>query len=142
MEGCWRCDGNRMDLRWERYSREEVVWESNKHGCQFQHVSDSNSASIKHLSFLLSITHSLITANPTTLNPRSIIHHLSSMATPNIELTQFPTSQFSQYSVDSPSCFTHLLFQSNDPVLKMTHAIGDTVQFETYSAPCIFLGTK
>ena len=24
----------------------------------------------------------------------------------------------------------------------MTHAIGDKVQFETYPAPCIFLGTK
>ena len=24
----------------------------------------------------------------------------------------------------------------------MTHAIGDTVQFKTYLAPCIFLGTK
>ena len=24
----------------------------------------------------------------------------------------------------------------------MTHAIGDTVQFETYPAPCISLGTK
>ena len=24
----------------------------------------------------------------------------------------------------------------------MTHAIGDTVQFETYPAPCIFLGMK
>ena len=24
----------------------------------------------------------------------------------------------------------------------MTHAIGDTVQFKTYPAPCIFLGTK
>ena len=64
------------------------------------------------------------------------------MATPNIELTQFPTSQFSQYSIDPPPCFTDLLIQSNDPVLKMTHAIGDKVQFETYPAPCIFLGTK
>ena len=64
------------------------------------------------------------------------------MATPDIKLTQFPTSQFSQYSVDSPPCFTHLLIQSSDPVLKMTHAIGDTVQFETYPAPCIFLKTK
>ena len=26
-EGCWRCDGNRMDLGWERYSGEEVAWE-------------------------------------------------------------------------------------------------------------------
>ena len=64
------------------------------------------------------------------------------MATSNIELTQFPTSQFSQYSVDSPPPFTHLLIQSNDPVLKMTHVIGDTVQFETYPAPWIFLGMK
>ena len=24
----------------------------------------------------------------------------------------------------------------------MTHVIGDKVQFETYPAPCIFLGTK
>ena len=24
----------------------------------------------------------------------------------------------------------------------MTHVIGDTVQFKTYPAPCIFLGTK
>ena len=23
-EGCWRCDGNRTDLRWERYSGEQV----------------------------------------------------------------------------------------------------------------------
>ena len=88
------------------------------------------------------LTHSLITANPTTLNPSSIIHHSSSMATPNIELTQFPMSQFSQYSIDSPPHFAHLLIQSSDPVHKMTHAIGDTVQFETYPAPCIFLGTK
>ena len=64
------------------------------------------------------------------------------MATPNIELIQFPMSQFSQYSVDSPPCFTHLLIQSSDPVLQMTHAIGDKVQFKTYPAPCIFLGTK
>ena len=63
------------------------------------------------------------------------------MATPDIELTQ-PLSRFSQYSVDSPPRFTHLLIQSSDPVLKMTHVIGDTVQFETYPAPCIFLGTK
>ena len=92
--------------------------------------------------FTFAITHSLITANPTMLNPSSIIHYSSSMATPNIELTQFPTSQFSQYSIDSPPGFAHLLIQSSDPVLKMTHAIGDTVQFETYPAPCIFLGTK
>ena len=64
------------------------------------------------------------------------------MATPNIELTQFPMSQFSQYSIDSPPHFAHLLIQSSNPVLKTTHAIGDTVQFETYPAPCIFLGTK
>ena len=63
------------------------------------------------------------------------------MATPNIKLTQ-PPSRFSQYSVDSPPRFTHLLIQSSDPVLKMTHVIGDKVQFETYPAPCIFLGTK
>ena len=63
------------------------------------------------------------------------------MATPNIELTQ-PLSRFSQYSVDYPPQFAHLLIQSSDPVLKTTHAIGDKVQFETYSAPCIFLGTK
>ena len=79
--------------------------------------------------------------NPTMLNPSSIIHHLSSMATPDIELTQLP-SWFSQYSVDSPPLFAHLLIQSSDPVLQMTHVIGDKVQFETYSAPCIFLGTK
>ena len=64
------------------------------------------------------------------------------MATPDIKLTQSPTSRFSQYSIDSPPRFTHLLIQSSDPVLLMTHAIGDTVQFETYPAPCIFLGTK
>ena len=64
------------------------------------------------------------------------------MATPDIKLTQFPMSQFSQYSVDSPPHFSHFLIQSNDPVLKTTHAIGDTVQFETYPAPCIFLGMK
>ena len=64
------------------------------------------------------------------------------MATPNIELTQFPSSGFSQYSVDSPPCFAHLLIQSSDPVLKMTHVIGDTVQLETYPAPYIFLGMK
>ena len=64
------------------------------------------------------------------------------MATPDIELTQLPLSQFSQYSIDPPPCFTHLLIQSSDPVLKMTHAIGDTVQLETYPAPCIFLGMK
>ena len=63
------------------------------------------------------------------------------MATPDIKLTQLP-SRFSQYSVDSPPQFTHLLIQSSDPVLKMTHVIGDTVQFKTYPAPCIFLGTK
>ena len=64
------------------------------------------------------------TANPTTLNPSSIIHHLSSMATPDIELTQLP-SQFSWYSIDSPPWFAHLLIQSSDPVLKTTHAIED-----------------
>ena len=64
------------------------------------------------------------------------------MAIPDIELTQFPMSQFSQYSIDSPPCFTHLLIQSSDPVLKMAHAIGDIVQFKTYPAPYIFLGTK
>ena len=63
------------------------------------------------------------------------------MATPDIELTQLP-SWFSQYSIDSPPCFAHLLIQSGDPVLKMTHVIGDTVQFETYPAPCISLGMK
>ena len=63
------------------------------------------------------------------------------MATPDIELTQ-PSSQFSRYSIDSPPAFAHLLIQSSDPVLKMTHVIGDTVQFETYPAPCIFLGMK
>ena len=73
---------------------------------------------------------------PTTFNPSS------SMATSNIELTQFPKSQFSWDSEDSPPCFAHLLFQLNDPVHKMTHAIGDTVQFETYPDPCIFLGMK
>ena len=51
-------------------------------------------------------------------------------------------SQFSQYSVDSPPQFAHLLIQSSDPVLKTTHAIGDIVQFKTYPAPCIVLGTK
>ena len=52
-------------------------------------------------------------------------------------------SQFSQYSVDSPPPFSHLLIQSNDPVLKTTHAtIGDIVQLKTYPAPCIFLGMK
>ena len=30
----------------------------------------------------------------------------------------------------------------NDPVLRTTHAIGNIVQFGTYPAPCIFLGTK
>ena len=74
--------------------------------------------------------------------PNTIIHHSSSMATPDIELTQSPSSQFSQYSVDSPPWFTHLLIQSSDPVLKTTHVIRDTVQFKTYPAPCIFLGTK
>ena len=64
------------------------------------------------------------------------------MVTPDIELTQYPTSQFSQYSVDSPPWFTHILIQSSDPVLKTTHVIGDTVQFETYPALCIFLGTE
>ena len=64
------------------------------------------------------------------------------MATPNIELTQSPLAQFSQYSVDSPPRFAHLLIQSSNLVLKMTHVIGDTVQFETYPAPCIFLGMK
>ena len=64
------------------------------------------------------------------------------MATPDIELTQSPMSQFSRYSIDSPPCFAHLLIQSNDPVLKTTHVIGDAVQFETYPAPCIFLGMK
>ena len=88
------------------------------------------------------ITHSLITANPTTLNPSSIIHHLSSMATPDIKLTQLPSSRFSQYSIDPPPHFAHLLIQSSDPVLKITHVIGDTVQFQTYPTPCIFLGTK
>ena len=63
------------------------------------------------------------------------------MATPDIELTQ-PPSQFSWYSVDSPPWFAHLLIQSSDPVLKTTHVIGDKVQFETYLAPCIFLGMK
>ena len=63
------------------------------------------------------------------------------MATPNIKLTQLP-SRFSQYWIDSPPPFAHLLIQSSDPVLKTTHAIGDTVQFETYPAPCIFLGMK
>ena len=63
------------------------------------------------------------------------------MATPDIKLTQ-PLSQFSQYSVYYPPRFTHLLIQSSDPVLKMTHVIGDKVQFKTYPAPCIFLGTK
>ena len=63
------------------------------------------------------------------------------MATPDIDLTQLP-SRFSRYSENSPPHFTHLLIQSSDPVLKTTHAIGDTVQFETYPAPCIFLGTK
>ena len=92
--------------------------------------------------FYFAITHSLITANPTMLNPSSIIYHSSSMATPDIELTQSPTSQFSQYSIDSPPQFAHLLIQSSDPVLKTTHVIGDTVQFETYPAPCIFLGMK
>ena len=64
------------------------------------------------------------------------------MATPDIELTQLPLSQFSQYSMDSPPRFAHLLIQSSDPVLKMTHVIGDKVQFETYPAPCTFLGMK
>ena len=64
------------------------------------------------------------------------------MATPDIKLTQLPTSRFSQYSIDSPPRFTHLSIQSSDPVLQTTHAIGDKVQFETYPAPCIFLGTK
>ena len=91
--------------------------------------------------FTFAITHSLITANPTVLNPLSIIHHSSSMATPDIEVTQLP-SRFSRYSIDSPPRFAHLLIQSSDPVLKTTHAIGDTVQFETYPAPCIFLGMK
>ena len=63
------------------------------------------------------------------------------MATPDIELTQLP-SRFSQYSIDFPPPFAHLLIPSSDPALKTTHAIGDTVQFETYPAPCIFLGTK
>ena len=63
------------------------------------------------------------------------------MATPDIKLTQ-PSSRFSQYSVDYPPKFAHLLIQPSDPVLKMTHAIGDKVQFETYPAPCIFLGMK
>ena len=64
------------------------------------------------------------------------------MATSDIELTQFSMSWFSQYLIDSPPPFAHLLIQSKDPVLKMTHVIGDTVQFKTYPAPCIFLGTK
>ena len=63
------------------------------------------------------------------------------MATPDIKLTQLP-SLFSWYSIDSPPPFAHLLIQSSDPVLKTTHVIGDTVQFETYPAPCIYLGTK
>ena len=75
--------------------------------------------------FYFAITHSLITTNSSMLNPSSIIHHSSSMATPNIKLTQLPLSQFSQYSIDSPPHFTHLLIQSSDPVLKMTHVIGD-----------------
>ena len=106
-----------------------------EHGCQSQHISNSNSASIKHLSLLPSPTAS---SQPTL--PRSI-HHSSSMATPNIELTQLP-SWFSRYSIDSPPPFAHLLIQSSDPVLKMTHVIGDKVQFETNPAPCIFLVTK
>ena len=114
-------------------------WDGDKHGCQSQHVSNSNSTSIKHPLLLPSLTAS---SPPTTLNPLSIIYHSSSMANPNIELTQFPMSQFSQYSIESPSPFAYLLIQSNDPVLKTTHVIGDIVQFKTYPAPCIFLGTK
>ena len=92
--------------------------------------------------FTFAITHSLITANPTMLNPSSIIYHSSSMATPNIKLTQLPSPQFSWYSIEPPPCFAHLLIQSSDPFLKTTHAIGDIVQFKTYPTPCIFLGTK
>ena len=55
------------------------------------------------------------------------------MATPDIKLTQSPTSQFSQYSIDSPPQFAHLLIQSSEPVLKTTHAIGDTVTHKTES---------
>ena len=73
---------------------------TDRHGCRSWHVSNSNSTSVKHL-LLLPSPHSLITANPTMLNPSSIIHHSSSMATSDIKLTQFPMSQFSQYSVDS-----------------------------------------
>ena len=61
---------------------------------------------------------------PTTFHPSS-----STMATSDIKLTQFPKSQFSSDSKDILPHFAHLLSQSNDPVLKMTHAIGDTVQF-------------
>ena len=55
------------------------------------------------------------------------------MATPNIKLTQLPSSRFSQYSIDSPPHFSHLLIQSSDPVLKTTHVIGDSVQFKTWN---------
>jgi hypothetical protein len=109
---------------------------ADEHGCRSQHVSNSNSASVK-----TSFTLPSPTASTQPSLPRSI-HHPSSMATSDIELTQVPTSRFSRYSVDFPPPFAHLLIQSSDPVLNTTHAIGDKVEFETYPSPCIFLGTK
>ena len=72
--------------------------------------------------------------------PHSIHHHhqwqLLRSSLLNSPSLDFPQTQ------KTPPHFTHLLIQSNDPVLNKTHVIGDTVQFETYPDSCIFLGTK
>ena len=73
---------------------------------------------------------------------QSIIYHSSFIINGNFWYQAYSiTILIFQYSIDSPPRFAHLLIQSSDPVLKMTHVI-DTVQFETYPAPCIFLGMK
>ena len=75
---------------------------------------------------------------------QSIIHHPSFIINGNSRYWAYSITIVLIFPIFNrpPPCFSHLLIQSSDPVLKMTHAIGDTVQFKTYPTPCIFLGTK
>ena len=75
---------------------------------------------------------------------QSIIYHPSFIINGNSRYQAYSIPIVSIFSVFSrlPSPLCPPLNSVKWSVLKMTHVIGDKVQFKTYPAPCIFLGMK
>ena len=88
--------------------------------------------------------HHLQPQNSQPYHTQSIIYHPSFIIDGNSQYRAYSIPHISIFPIFNrpPSPLCPPLNLSSDPVLKMTHAIRDIVQFKTYPTPCIFLGTK